>query len=117
MGLRGGGGGGRETRYIAPTQKEIESGKLGGGGEAGRSDLTMWMSDHGETANKWRPSCGNAPPTGRQMQRTDGTHTNRGPLYLERLPSCRRPWDSSSTLGSLQRGGGEGGELEFRECR
>lgn len=33
-----------------------------------------------------------------------------GPLYLERAPSCRRPCDSSSTLGSLWRGGRRGVE-------
>lgn len=38
--LRGVGGGGRKRRYIAPTEKEIESGKGGRKGEAGRGDLT-----------------------------------------------------------------------------
>lgn len=33
-------------------------------------------------------------------------------LYLERLPSAARPWESSRTLGSLQEG--QGGEA-FRE--
>lgn len=39
--LRKVGGGGRQRRYIAPTEKEIV-GKVGGGrkGEAGRGDLT-----------------------------------------------------------------------------
>lgn len=37
-------------------------------------------------------------------------------LYLERLPSAARPWESSRTLGSLQEGQGDEAFRE-RKCR
>lgn len=89
-------------------EREVAEEERGGACPQGDSDL-MW--------DEWLTRPRPRPP---QHGRTDGTQTEvvavvewagGGPLYLERAPSCRRPCDSSSTLGSLWRGGrgGDGG--------